>query len=181
MDYPGQPFRRFRFLTIPIEAMARQAASGQFDKLAFRTDLARAAAFADLPAFQTECLRHPLLQVHCRMLTEDAATWLRRFRRLARHLLEKGAESKALRRLDKHYQVLDEIMSILTVAAERAMGPTPDGDINVLLRLAAARNYNRLKFGSQCYRDALSSWPLEPWGRAHIAALAGVLKSSEVV
>jgi len=61
------------------------------------------------------------------------------------------------------------------VAAERAMGPTPDGDINVLLHLADRQNFRSLKFACRCYRDALKSWPLEPWTRQHLAALRRTL------
>ena len=176
MDYPDKPFQRFRFLGIPFKRMAQQAALGQLDELAFRTYLKRAVAFADLHAFQRECLQYPLLQAHCQVVMADTTTWLRSFRSLALRLLEQGAEVKSLKQLNKHYQVLDEIVPILVVAAERAMGPTPDGDINVLLRLAAQRNFSRLKFACKSNRDALASWPLEPWRKEQIAALHQLLE-----
>ncbi len=175
MDYPQRPFKRFRFLGIPFQRLAQQAAQGELEELAWRTELGRAVAFADRAAFHRECRQYPLLRAHCQVVTDDATTWLKRFRTLADRLLAQGPEVKGLKQLDKHYQVLEEIMGILAVAAERAMGPTPDGDINVLLRLASQRNFGRLKFACRCYRDALASWPLEPWTRQHLEALRGVL------
>lgn len=177
MEYPDQPFHRFRFLGIPFELMAHQAARGELDEPTFRNAMTRTVVFADLDTFRQECLQYPLLATHCQVVVDAATTWLRRCRRLAQRLLGQGAEVKGLRKLERHYQVLGEIMGILVVAAERAMGPTPDGSVNVLLRLADRRKFSRLKLGCECQRDALKSWPLEPWGKRQIAALGRVLEA----
>lgn len=177
MDFPDRPFAGFRLPCMPLKFMALRAARGQLDEVEFRAALTDLVAFADADALRQEALQYPLLRRHCQPVLDEVEARLRSFRLLAGGLLERHPEAKGLKALERQRDVLRHILGILFVASERAMGPTPDGEVNVILRLAIGRCISPLRFRCRGYRDALRSGPRKSWMERHIAALGRVLEA----
>lgn len=159
MQLPDHPLNCFRHFS--IKYVVRDALHGNADPELLRRLLEDLATRADEPAF-TKAMARFRLPAPCQPLLFEARTRMQAARGLALRLLERD-DREDLKKLRGETEVLDLASRTIYLATQRALGPTPDADVNCILRCVKRRRFGLARQWSQGQFSALEGYGDAPW------------------
>lgn len=157
MELPNHPLNRF--LYVSAEGLAGLVLRNQIEAPRLQEIIDRLIHRTDEDAFRRTLARLPALPPHCQPIVDEACSRMK----ACRVLLQTPTDPTALKSLHKETCVLRLATAMLSLATRRAMGPTPNADVNCILRCVSRGRFGLAKKWAQGQLHALQGYGDARW------------------